>query len=291
MNKTPVLLATIMWPVLAASLLAPACSSGESAPSTSGGSGGSGGTTSIGTGTGGFTPIQSSGGRSGTGTSTGGNFVSVGTGGASTSGATGGSIIIGGGSGGSVIVGGGSGGGAVVGGMDNASAMNGYVMNTLWKGYAFTSTSGTSAMIAPVCDPAGIVPCFTGKQLCASGTVGADVTGSSTAQLGFNINQAATGGVAGAIATTGTGLSLALSGNVTGLRAQIQTADMKTRWCANLTGPTTTIPWAMFNTACYMPSAGTYYVPGTPIAQVGVVVPSAATPTPFSFCIVDAHQY
>lgn len=288
MNKTPVQLATFLWPVLAASLLAPACSSGESAPPTSGGSGGG---TTVNLGSGGSTSTQSTGGRSGNTNSTGGNFVSLGSGGASTSG-TGGSIIIGGGSGGSaVIVGGGTGGtGVAVGGMDNAAAMNGYITG-VWHGYAFTSTSGTSAMIAPVCDPAGIVPCFTAKQLCASGTVGADITGSSTAQLGFNINQAATGGVAGAIATTGTGLSLTLSGNVTGLRAQIQTADMKTRWCANLTGPTTTIPWAMFNTACYMPSAGTYYAPGTPIAQVGVVVPSAGTPTPFNFCIVDAHQY
>jgi hypothetical protein len=169
-------------------------------------------------------------------------------------------------------------------------------------GYAFTGTFGTGSTISPICDNAGLQPCFktAGKQLCASGTVGATVAGTTGngAYLGFNINQAmlppnpANNFVPPAAST---GLSLTLSAPVPGGRIQISDA-LNNQWCrqvdpsGSLLPVTNMVTWASFNTMCYMPTNGTLYTK-QPISQIEVVVPSGAAPTPFSFCIVDARQY
>ena len=91
-------------------------------------------------------------------------------------------------------------------------------------------------------------------------------------------------------ATTGTGLSINVSGNVAGLRVQIQSGTMN--WCANLMASGgVMIPWSMFNTMCWNTPLGMPFVPGTPISAVQVVVPSGTAPVPFSFCLVDAKTY
>jgi hypothetical protein len=301
MNKTPVLLATLLFPVLGAALVAQSCSGGESIGSSTIMGNGSGGTN--GTGTGGSGSPRGTGGTS-SGNSSGGSSVSTGSGGAPiTGGGTGGGIVvIGGGTGGSsVIIGGGTGGTAVV-GTGSLVALNGFVTSGPWHGYAFTSTSGMTnppTTIAPLCDAAGTAPCFkaAGAQLCAMGSVAMDTTFNSTAGLGFNVNQlmstSAASPVTGSVATSGLGLLISVSAFVPGMRVQVQNST-GVQWCAPLIGPTTMVPWGMFNTMCYLvapPPAGALAV-GAPIQSVGIVIPSlAASAVPFNFCLTDARPY
>jgi hypothetical protein len=294
MNKTPVLLATILLPVLGAALAAQSCS-GESLGN---GSGSGGGTSS--TGSGGSSSTRGSGGATmAIGNSSGGSPATSSGGASVPGGGTGGSTVISGGTGGgSVIIGAGSGGAAVT-GTGTLVAMNGFVTSGTWKGYASTFTSGTTTVITPVCDAAGTAACFqaAGAKLCAMGTVAADLSSASSAGLGFNVNQAmatsAVSPVKGSIAASGTGLALSVTGYIPGMRAQIQNAAGM-RWCAALTTAVASIPWSMFNTMCYavpQPAAGAF-VTGTPIADVEIVIPSQTTlPVQFDFCLLDAHQY
>ncbi|MES1205261.1 MAG: hypothetical protein ABUS79_04925 [Pseudomonadota bacterium] len=297
MKKSSALLASLLMPVMAVALAAPSCNGGESASgggtgtgsaSGSGGASASGGRTGGGSGgSTGFTTGGSTG--SGTGGSTG--FNSGGSTGNGTGGSTGfnsgGST--GNGTGGST--GAGTGGTVVAGGMDNASAMNGYIDNGTWKGYAFTSSYGTGVSIMPMCDDAGTLPCFktAAKHLCAAGSVPASDT--AGAQLGFNLNQAMLPPNPVNTVTPGqTGLSLTLSGSTAGLRVQIQAGT--SRWCANVTGPSTMIPWTMFNTMCWNAPAGVPFAAGTPISSVAIVAPGTmATASTFNFCLVDVRQY
>jgi hypothetical protein len=48
-----------------------------------------------------------------------------------------------------------------------------------------------------------------------------------------------------------------------------------------------TIKWADFKSKCW-DGSGTGYPAGTPVEAIQIVVPSAATDIPFSFCLVNA---
>lgn len=302
MKKSPRLLESlVLIPTLAAAFSVVACSSAEmpNSGSSSGGSSGTGNSTGSGgqtsNGSGGSNS-SSSGGSSSSGS---GGSNSSGSGGSSSSG-SGGKVITGSssggststGSGGMIITGAGSGGSTGTGTPGALSPTNGFATNGTWMGYAFTATFGTTATISPVCP----TPCFTGTMpLCASGTVGADPTFGSGALLGWNVAQAmpTAGGTAtvGTVATSGTGVAVTVSAAVTGGRVQIQGATSANTWCANLTGTTAMIPWAMFNTKCWDPPSGTAFTAGTAISAVQIVVPAMGTAVPFNFCLNDAHQY
>ena len=309
MKKTAALIAALITPLFllllltTAALVTQSCGNGESVgnstSSSSGGSTGpgSGGSSNSSSGSGGALITFGSGGANvnqgsgGASTSSSGGSSPTGTGGSTTSSGTGGSsVIVGNGSGGSTIVTGGGGGGPVAGGTDSAFAMDGYGMNATWMGYVFPSAFGTTATITPTMT-------FVGKQVCAMGTVGADPTYMSGAEIGWNIAQAKATTAASppvlAAAPGGTGLSLTLSGIVTGFRAQIQDAAGTKRWCAQITSNMMQIPWASFNTMCWDPTnaLAAAYSPSTPIASIAVVIPASLTPTPFNFCVIDAKPY
>jgi hypothetical protein len=178
--------------------------------------------------------------------------------------------------------------------VDSTFAMNGFGMNTSWKGYVYASTFGTTATISPDCTPAGAA-CFSASaaKLCVSGTVGADTTYNSGALLGWNVNQAmstsSTSPPVMTAATTGTGLTIQIAGSTTNMRVQLNNGTMS--WCA--LAPASgmgTIPWTMFNTKCW-DGTGTAYVAGTPITAVQLVIPADGTMArPFSFCLVSASE-
>ena len=300
MNKSPVLRATMLFSAIAAAVATQACSSGESIGSSMVMGSGSGATS----GTGGSSSSRGTGGTNVVViiTSTGGSSVQTSSGGASvsTGGGTGGSaVVVGGSTGGSPVITGSGSGGAPVVGAGALMAMNGYVMSGPWQGYASTFTSGATtppSTISPMCDPAGTLPCFkaSGTTVCAMGTVALDSTTNSVAGLGFNVNQVisttAASPAINSIATTGTGLSLTISGFKMGMRAQI-VGPTKT-YCAYLAADASMIPWSMFNTACYTPTAAGAFVAGSPIVSVGVIVPSVPTASvPFNVCLLDAKPY
>jgi hypothetical protein len=202
-----------------------------------------------------------------------------------------------------IIVGGGAGGASVVGpGGSLMATAGGFVTSGAWMGYASPFAgppTGSKGTVTPAT--------FTSGALCAMGTIAPDLTYNSTVGISWNIAQAiATTAVSppvATVATTGmglmvnvsaTGLVLAVGGG-SQLRVQIDNgAGM--RWCAPVAAPgTMMIPWGSFNTMCYdttKPGALAYTV-GTPIATVGLVVPSSAAATvgPFNFCLLDAKPY
>jgi hypothetical protein len=172
--------------------------------------------------------------------------------------------------------------------MDSTFATNGFGSSGMWKGYAFTSTfpmTGSTATISPICP----MPCFSAsnKQLCASGTVKADMTFGSGATLGWNINQAEMPpNPVQTMATTGTGITVNVPGATATMRVQISAGT--SQWCAPMpAGGSGTIKWGDFKTMCWT-GGGTAYAAGTAIEAVQIVVPSAMTDTPFSFCLVSA---
>jgi hypothetical protein len=294
------LLASFLIPTIAAAVLAQSCGGGEmpgtNSNGSSGGSGSGGNLTSPSSGGSTFTSGTGSGSGSGTGgsssTGSGGSTIIMGaTGGASSSGNGGTTLITGLASGGSTLITGATGGSTVMGTPGSLMAMAGFATNGTWMGYAFTTTFGTTATITPACP----TPCFAGTTtLCAMGTVGGDPTYNSGAALGWSINQKATSTAVGLLTPSATGgLSITVSAVVPGARVSIKDAatPKPNEWCANLISTTATVPWSMFNTTCWNPSLGKAYA-GEPIAAVQVVVPAmAATPVPFNFCLVDAHQY
>jgi hypothetical protein len=119
------------------------------------------------------------------------------------------------------------------------------------------------------------------------GSVGIDPTTASGALLGWNLNQEIGAVTRGTVVTSGTGLTVQISGRATaGLRAQIE--DGVTTWCAPLPPRGGTIPWSSFNTTCWTPVTGMNYVVGTPIRDIAVVVPSTVSAAvPFDFCLVN----
>ena len=289
MKKSLPLLASLLLPLAGAAVMAQSCAGGNTGSND--GTGGDG------------TPTGTGGGNHGTGgritnPGTGGQGVNPGSGGRTTAGTgggvnpggTGGQVVNPGGTGGQVVNPGGTGGAGTASCMaaTTTGAMNGYIMGTAWKGYAFTATFGTMATISPVCDAAGTGPCFknAGNQVCASGMVGPD-TGSG-ALIGWNINQAmiAPNPVETA-PTSGAGLTVSIAGATTSMRVSVVTMA-GTEYCASMpAGGSGMIPWATFNTMCWNPSAtgAMPFTAGTAIAKVNVLVPGGATATPFCFCI------
>jgi hypothetical protein len=302
MKKTAALIATLITPLfllpllLAAALVTESCGNGESVGnSTSSSSGGSTGSSSGGSGNpfsgsgGSFVNLGSGGanvnqGSGGATTSSSGGSSTSGSGGATTSSASGGSpVIVGTSSGGSPII---TGGGGTTGG-GSSTFVDGYGTNSTWKGFVSPTSWGT-ATISPTKFAAG-------SQVCVMGSVPADLTGGSGALVAWNIDEpkptSAVPTPAVAVAPTGTGLAVMLTGTVTGLRVQIEDATQKTKWCALVTGPNTMIPWTSFNTACWDPATGVAYSPASPILDIAVVVPSAGMVTMFNFCWISANPY
>jgi hypothetical protein len=246
---------------------------------------GVGGTVSQGgtTQTGGFSGTPPTG-----GVSTGGSFP---TGGATTGGAapTGGATPTGGASG--AATGGAAGAGTVSCDATFAVGTDGFVRapgtTGCWHGYAFAGGDTGSTVM-----PTSFAMCGMGCMLRASGTVGPAQAPSyaGVVYLGFNVNQPTGSSTFTTLVPAGTGLAVTYTkaaGPAT-IRVQIQAGS--TRWCANLTASPMTIPYTMFNTACW-DNSGTAYAK-QPIEAVQLVIPGpdAAAGVPFDMTLVSVKD-
>jgi len=252
---------------------------GSNNPGTGTGGGfgaGQGGSNNPGTGTGGGFGA----GQGGSNTGTGGGF-GAGQGGSSSAGTGGSSVIGAGGSTGT--------GGAPV-GTDAAFVMNGYGMTTspAWHGYLYTGTYGTNATIMP--------PMFgmaTGASACVSGNVNMDPAYASGSFLGWNLNQATTGGAGSEMpaVTSGAGVQLTIAGTVAGFRVELIDATAVSYCYVIPAGGTSPlpIPWASFKTNCtdssktQAPFAG-----GMSINKMQITIGSTPSMVfPFNFCLIN----
>lgn len=256
----------------------------------SGGTPGAGGTDATG-GTPGVGGVVNNPGTGGTPPTTGGSF---GTGG--TPPATGGSF----GAGGTPPAAGGSFGAGGTGASQTctstATAMTdtgGFLTSGDWKGYAFTSGSGTGTTISPP----NFMNLMAGQAPCACGSVAGLADYSGTAMIGVNLNQESGSSTLGTITPGGTGLAYQLAGTPpAGLRIQIQGpnggTDATQRWCANATGTSGQIPWTDFQFECWEGGTQTPFSGTEPIAAVLALVPGTnSAPVPFDFCVVSFSQY
>jgi hypothetical protein len=173
-------------------------------------------------------------------------------------------------------------------GMNMVTDTGGYVLAGMWKGYAFTATSGAGTSIAP-----GDYSTLTaGQALCACGTVKGTMDYSGVAMIGVNLNQG-TGGVDPmTIMPSGMGITVAIAGAMTTpLRLQIQgpmgATDASQRWCADLPAAGGTIAWTDFKFECWEGGMKTPFNGTDAIQSVIVQVPGSTTDIPFNFCVTS----
>jgi len=145
-----------------------------------------------------------------------------------------------------------------------------------WHGYSFAGGDAGS-MITPTMFSTCGMPCM----LKMSGTVGPAVAPSyaGVAYLGFNLGQDNGASTVPTVTPTGTGVTVTFTATTATLplRAQLSGTG-STFWCYTITGASpATIPYAMFNTACW-DGSGTAYAK-QPITNFELVVPGAATAT------------
>lgn len=170
-------------------------------------------------------------------------------------------------------------------GFVRAQAMGG----ACWSGYAFAGADMLGSMATPTNFEECGMPCM----LCFGGTVVKNDDYASTAFIGFNIGQPASGGTEGSITPTGTGLTVTFSnGTGTPLRLQIANGDSAAqRWCADITTSPAQVPYTSFNTTCWAPTTGTAYSK-TPIKAIQIIVPGdAAADREFDVCINSVAEY
>jgi hypothetical protein len=116
--------------------------------------------------------------------------------------------------------------------------------------------------------------CGMGCMLRTSGTLGPANAANNYAGyvfLGFNTNQVSGSSTFTTIAPTGSSLVVAYTKAAGPATIRVQLQAGSTRWCANLTASPATIPYAMFNTACW-DGSGTAYAK-QPIDAVQLVAP------------------
>jgi hypothetical protein len=287
----------VLSSLLSLGLVSYACANGDTVNNGSSGNGGSNNT--------GGSSSGNSGGSTGSGNNTGNSGGSTGSGNNNGSGgvhATGGSTGTGnntGTTGGST----GSSGGSTGGGGASATqcgasfdvASNGFVTmpsatGGCWSGYAYAG-GDTGSTITPMA-PGQFSTCGTPCKLTMTGTVGPAVAPSysGVAYLGFNIGQPAGSTTTPTVTPAGTGLTVAFTNSSsTMLPFRVQVTDGTLRWCYTVTGASpVTIPYGMFNTACW-DNTGTYYSK-QPINAIQLVLAGAATAQPANVTLVSVKE-
>ncbi len=233
--------------------------------------------------TGGFAGVQAMGGSFPT---TGGT---VGVSGAAPTGGVAGTVATGGASGAATT--GGAGGGASV-SCDAAFSVgvDGFVRapgtSGCWHGYA-SAGGDTGTMVMPT----SFAMCGMNCMLRVTGTVGPATAANMYAgvmYMGFNVNQATGSTTAGTIAPTGTSLAVTFTKTSGPATIRVQLAAGSTRWCAALTTSPATIPYTMFNTACW-DNSGTAYAK-QPIDTVQLVIPGADAAAAFDVTLVSVKD-
>jgi hypothetical protein len=157
-----------------------------------------------------------------------------------------------------------------------------------WYGYAYAGGDVGSSVT-----PATFANCGVGCMLRASGTLGpanAQNSYSGVAFLGFNINQAAGSTTFSTRAPTGSSLVVQYTKAAGPAAIRVQLGAGTSRWCANLTASPQTIPYGMFNSACW-DNSGTAYAK-QPIETVQLILPGpdAATGVPFDVTLVSVRD-
>ncbi|HVY32006.1 MAG TPA: hypothetical protein VHB79_35970 [Polyangiaceae bacterium] len=172
----------------------------------------------------------------------------------------------------------------------------GYLTSGPWMGWVFTyaDSAGKGTLVSPVCDANGCVPAWE-KQACLKGLVAQDPASSTFVGLAFHNNNPMSGGT-GTWTVAGQGVYISLSNPPPAARLQLQepnTSSNDQRYCAPLPlGGTGVIPFSSFKTYCWGDAAhpSKALALGTQIHETAIVVPgSAASATPFDFCLVDIH--
>ena len=272
--------------VVTAGFVAFACTSGEVVDGPLSGNGGSGNVAGTGSGnTVGQAGTQGQAGRGGT-TGTGNTVGQAGTTGRGGTTGTGNTSGVAGttGTGNTAGVAGTTGSGGSIGvtcGATFEASADGFVRapaagGGCWHGYSFAG-GDTGSTITPKDFSTCGMPCM----LKMSGTVGPAVAPSyaGVAYLGFNLGQDNGASTVPTVTPTGTGVTVTFTATTATLplRAQLSGTG-STFWCYTITGASpATIPYAMFNTACW-DGSGTAYAK-QPITNFELVVPGAATAT------------
>jgi hypothetical protein len=156
-----------------------------------------------------------------------------------------------------------------------------------WYGYASAGGDVDSSWM-----PTSFGACGVGCMLRLSGTVNAATEQNSYAGvvfLGFSVRQAPGSSTRRTVVPTGTSLELDwLPTRVTGTgRVQISAGSSpSTRWCAPLTAPPNTVPYASFSTECWAGGQGTGYAK-QPIDTVQIVLVGEEFPRTFDFRILS----
>ena len=247
--------------------------------------------------TGGFTTggtVATGGFTTGGTVATGGALPTGGAAGASGTFPTGGvaGTVATGGVAGTVATGGAGGSGTVSCGAAFEAGADGFIRapgtTGCWHGYAYAG-GDTGSMVMPT----SFAMCGMGCMLRVTGTVGAATEANSyagVAYLGFNVNQAAGASAVGTATPTGTSLQITYTKTAgpTVIRAQITSAGGTTRWCATLTASPASIPYTMFNTACW-DGSGTAYAK-QPIEAVQLVSPGDMAAAPLDMTLVSVKD-
>jgi hypothetical protein len=157
-----------------------------------------------------------------------------------------------------------------------------------WHGYAYAG-GDTGSTVAPTM----FGTCGMGCMLRVTGTVGAATEANSyagVAYLGFNVAQPLGTSTPGTVVPTGTSLQITYTKAMgpTVIRAQITSAGGATRWCATLTASPASVPYAMFNTACWDGSGTAYAM--QPIEAVQLVAPGDMAAAPLDMTLVSVKD-
>jgi hypothetical protein len=287
----------VLSSLLSLGLLTYACANGDTVNGTTGNSTGSSNTGGSSSGNTGGSSANTGGSTGNTGGSTGAGGVRA-TGGSNgnTGGNTGGSSANTGGSTGNTGGSTGAGGSmATTCGSSFAVASNGFVTmpnaaGGCWSGYAYAGGDAGSTIMPDMTKQFSM--CGTPCMLTMTGTVGPAVAPSylGTAWIGFNIGQPAGTTTTPAVTPTGTGLTVEfMNSSSTMLMFRVQITDGTTRWCYQVTGASpVTIPYGMFNTACW-DGTGTNYAK-QPITAIQLTLAGAATAQMANLTLVSVKE-
>jgi hypothetical protein len=163
-------------------------------------------------------------------------------------------------------------------------------------GYAFALAD--SQNMSPQLPGTSTATLASDGSLCISGNVmalpanptAADYSNDWGCGIGVNVNQMmGTNMPINSTTLSGTGVSVTVNAIPTCTTARVIVTDSGTDYCAPLTGTSTTVPWSMFNTECWMPSKG-QALSGAPTAVTAVKVQfvTSMTACTFSNFCIDA---
>jgi hypothetical protein len=156
-----------------------------------------------------------------------------------------------------------------------------------WHGYAYSGGDTGSTLTTMTSFAMCGMPCM----LRVAGTLGpatAENAYIGSVYLGFNVAQPAGSTTFTTLTPTGTSLQVTYTKTAGPATIRVQIQAGANRWCAPLTASPATIPYAMFNTACW-DNSGTAYTK-QPIEAVQLVAPGEMTAVPLDVTLVSVKE-